>query len=149
MTHDLHSFWTAVWPNLAADVIWVPLVAAHHWWTRRRMDVLHATIRELRSLNPSERRKDISPTDETEVHVTTTTINWGKVFKSPQAVISLLTAAVATAGTAGIINTQLTGALQTLLVAILGVISAVGHVTASAKVAQRQAQNALRESEAE
>lgn len=27
---NLAGFWSAVWPNLAADVIWVPLVWAWH-----------------------------------------------------------------------------------------------------------------------
>lgn len=132
----VHHLWTAIWPNLAANVVWIPLVGLHHLWTRYRMNVLHDTIHELRALLAGS-----SSTDSVEKPVTT--INWGKVFKSPQALVSLLTAAVATAGTAGIINTTLAGAIQTLLVAVLGVVSAVTHVTVSAKVAQRQAKKAL------
>lgn len=30
--------WTAVWPNLAANVLWVPLVALHHILMRRHVD---------------------------------------------------------------------------------------------------------------
>lgn len=130
----VHGLWTAIWPNLAANVVWVPVVGAHHWWTRRRMTALHDTIHELHALlgatpHATEQRM--------------TTINWGKVFKSPQAVVSLLTAAVTAAGTAGLIDTDLSGAIQTLLVAVLGVVAAVTHVATSAKVAQRQAQKAL------
>ena len=136
---DLHHLWTAIWPNLAADVVWVPLVGVYHWWARRRFDALHLIVRELRDhLHDQEQ-----PTANSTESIVNTTINWGKVFRSPQAIISLLTAAVATAGTAGIIDTQLTAAIQTLLVAVLGVISAVGHVAVSAKVAQRQAKKAL------
>lgn len=134
MITSLSSFWAAIWPNLAANVVWIPIVGAHHWWTRHKMAVLHETMRELHLLLgvvPSVKEQRM------------TSINWGSVFKSPQAIISLLTAVVATAGTAGIINTTLTGAIQALLVAILGVVSAIGHVAASAKVVQRQAQKAL------
>lgn len=142
---DLHHLWTAIWPNLAANVAWVPLAGAYHWWTRRRFDALHDTLRELRvNLDDQEQPKDHSTES-----VMNTTINWGKVFKSPQAIISLLTAAVTAAGTAGLIDTNLSGAIQTLLVSILGVIAAVTHVAASAKVAQRQAQKALNGGETE
>lgn len=136
---DLRQFWDAIWPNLAANVIWVPLAGAYHLWTRHRFDALHDTIRELHvHLNGQEQRSSY-PTERN----VNTTINWGKVFKSPQAIVSLLVATVTTAGTAGLIDTDLSGAIQTLLVAILGVVAAVTHVGASAKVAQRQAQKAL------
>lgn len=136
---ELHHFWTAIWPNLAANVVWLPLAGGYHWWTRRRFDALHAVIHELHvRLNGQEPRSTYS----TESNVNTT-INWGKVFKSPQAVVSLLVAAVTTAGTAGLIDTNLSGAIQSLLVAVLGVVAAVTHVSVSAKVAQRQAQKAL------
>lgn len=129
----LHSFWVAIWPNLAANVVWVPVVGAHHLWMRYRVQALHATVIELRALldEPADTESSMN------------TINWGKVFKSPQAMVSLLVAVVTTAGTAGLIDTNLSGAIQTLLVAILGVISAVTHVAASAKVNQRQARKAL------
>lgn len=136
---DLHHFWTAIWPNLAANVVWLPLAGGYHWWTRRRFDALHAVIRELHvHSNGQEQRGNY----HTELNVNTT-VNWRKVLKSPQAVVSLLVAAVTTAGTAGLIDTDLSGAIQTLLVAILGVVAAVTHVSVSAKVAQRQAQHAL------
>lgn len=136
---DLHHFWTAIWPNLAANVVWLPLAGGYHWWTRRRFDALHAVIRELHvHLNGQEQRGNYP----TELNVNTT-VNWRKVLKSPQAVVSLLVAVVTTAGTAGLIDTDLSGAIQTLLVAILGVVAAVTHVSVSAKVAQRQAQHAL------
>lgn len=130
----LYGFWTAVWPNLAANVVWIPVVGAHHWWTRHKMTVLHDTIRELHAL-----------LGETP-HVTEqrmTTVNWGKVFRSPQAIISLLTAAVTAAGTAGLIDTNLSGAIQTLLVAILGVASAVTHTVATARLNQRTVRQLL------
>jgi hypothetical protein len=47
MMTEIHGFWTAIWPNLAANVVWLPLAGSYHWWTRRRFDVLHDTIREL------------------------------------------------------------------------------------------------------
>lgn len=53
-------------------------------------------------------------------------INW----KSPQALLSFVASAVAVAGTAGIIDTDLSGAIQALLTAVLGVVVAVGHHTA-------------------
>ncbi len=65
-------------------------------------------------------------------------IDWKQLVKSPQGLVSLAAAAVVALGTAGIINTTLSNALQALLVAILGVVTAVGHTAASAKVAQRQ-----------
>ncbi len=132
---DLHHFWTAIWPNLAANVVWVPLAGAYHWWTRRRFDALHDTLRELHG---QEQRIHHSTEDRMN-----TNIDWGKVFKSPQAAISLLVAVVTTAGTVGLIDTDLSGAIQTLLVAILGVISAVTHVAATAKVNRNQARKAL------
>lgn len=67
-----------------------------------------------------------------------TTINWRQVLKSPQAAISTTSAAVAILGTAGILNTSLSSAIQSLLVAVLGVITSVGHTAVSAKVAAKQ-----------
>ena len=66
-------------------------------------------------------------------------INWKSLIKSPQGLVSLVAAAVVALGTAGIINTTLSNAIQALLVAILGVVTAVGHTAATQKVAQRQA----------
>lgn len=140
MMAGLHKFWTAIWPNLAANVAWIPVVWVHHLWMRHRVTMLHDTIHELRALlgHPEHR-------EDTEPHMTT--IDWGKVFKSPQAVVSLLVAVVTTAGTAGLIDTSLSGAIQTLLVAILGVISAITHVTATAKLTQREVAKALKAGE--
>lgn len=76
-----------------------------------------------------------------------TNIDWGKVFKSPQAVISLLVAVVTTAGTAGLIDTNLSGAIQTLLVAVLGVISAITHVTVTTKLNARWVAKQLKDRE--
>lgn len=44
------SFWVAVWPNLAADCIWVPLVWGwHHVQTSRLLDKQREHLmRELR-----------------------------------------------------------------------------------------------------
>lgn len=78
-----------------------------------------------------------------------TTISWGKVFRSPQAVVSLLTAIVTTAGTAGIIDTKLAGSIQALLVAVLGVISAVTHVTVTTKLNARWVAKQLKAGESE
>lgn len=140
---DLQQFWIAIWPNLAANVVWIPLAGIYHWWTRRRFDSLHDSIHELHAhLNNLGQRNNQS----TELNVNNT-INWGEVFKSPQTVISLLVAGVTAAGTVGLIDANLGGAIQTLLVAVLGVISAVTHVGVSAKVAHRRAQKALNEGE--
>lgn len=144
---DLYSFWLAVWPNLAADVVWVPLVGIYHLWTRRHLNALHTVLHELRANLDGQKRPEDHSMEPVIDTLSTTTVNWGKVFKSPQAVISLLVAAVTTAGTAGLINTSLSGAVQSLLVAVLGVIAAVTHVSVSAKVAQRQARKALDEGE--
>lgn len=67
------------------------------------------------------------------------TINWKAVLKSPESAVSFLAAVVAVAGTAGLINTDLSGALQTLLSALLSVLVALGHTTAQAKVAAKKA----------
>lgn len=65
-------------------------------------------------------------------------IDWKQLLKSPQALVSAVSAAVAVLGTVGIVDTNLAGALQTLLMAALGVVTAVGHTAAAAKVAARQ-----------
>lgn len=67
------------------------------------------------------------------------TLNWKQLVKSPQGLISLAEAAVVALGTAGIINTTMSTAIQGLLVAVLGVIAAAGHTAVSAKVAAKQA----------
>ena len=66
-------------------------------------------------------------------------INWKQVFKSPQAVVSVLSATVAVLGTAGILNTNLSSALQSLLMAALGVLTAATHTAVSAKVGAKEA----------
>lgn len=65
-------------------------------------------------------------------------IDWKQLVKSPQGLLSLASAAVVALGTAGIIDTSLSNAIQGLLVAALGVITAMGHTAASAKVAAKQ-----------
>jgi hypothetical protein len=44
------GFWSAVWPNLAADVIWVPCVWLwHHTRLDRKLEAQRETIvREIR-----------------------------------------------------------------------------------------------------
>lgn len=37
----LIGWWVAIWPNLAANIIWVPLAALHHVLIRRRMTAHH------------------------------------------------------------------------------------------------------------
>jgi len=61
------------------------------------------------------------------------------LFANPQGVVSLLAAAVTVLGTTGIVDSGLSGALQTLLAAVLGVVTAAGHATASKKLAARKA----------
>lgn len=70
-------------------------------------------------------------------------IDWKQVIKSPQSLVSLAAAAVVSLGTAGIISESMSGALQTLLVAVLGVVTAAGHTTVTAKVAAKQDKPAL------
>ncbi|MGE7439610.1 hypothetical protein [Kitasatospora sp. NPDC001175] len=41
----LWKAWLQVWPNLAANVIWVPVVGIHHLLVRRHLRHLHNTIR--------------------------------------------------------------------------------------------------------
>lgn len=65
-------------------------------------------------------------------------IDWKQVIKSPQSLVSLAAAAVVSLGTAGIISESMSGALQTLLVAVLGVVTAAGHATVTTKVTARQ-----------
>lgn len=65
-------------------------------------------------------------------------IDWKQLVKSPQGLISLASAAVVALGTAGIINTNLSNAIQGLLVAVLGVVTAAGHTAATAKVTAKQ-----------
>ena len=128
----LRHVWTSVWPNLLANVVWIPIVWIHHQWVRYRMTALHATVHELRALLGEG---NDHATSESPV----TTISWGKVFKSPQALISLLATAVTAAGTVGLIDSHLSGAIQTLLVAILGVITTVTHVAVTTRVNAKQA----------
>lgn len=66
------------------------------------------------------------------------TTDWKSLVKSPQAAVSALAALVAVAGTAGLLNTNLSNALQTLLTAVLGILVAVGHTAATAKVTAKQ-----------
>lgn len=63
-------------------------------------------------------------------------------WKSPQALLSFVASAVAVAGTAGIIDTGLSGAIQTLLTAVLGLVVAVGHHAVQSKSIAKQAEAA-------
>jgi ribosomal protein S15P/S13E len=44
--------WAQLWPNLAANVLWVPVAAvwawAHRRWSKKHMAILHERIVELR-----------------------------------------------------------------------------------------------------
>lgn len=64
-------------------------------------------------------------------------------LKSPQAVVSFLSSLVAVLGTVGILNAPFTGALQAVLTAVLGLVVAFGHTSASValvRLAARRAQ---------
>lgn len=63
-------------------------------------------------------------------------------FKNPQAAISLLSALVAGFGAVGIFSTDLTGALQAVLTAVLAVLVALGHTGASTALVRRAARKA-------
>jgi hypothetical protein len=43
----LTTVWSEVWPNLAANVLWVPIVGIHHMLTRRHLRVLREQQRQL------------------------------------------------------------------------------------------------------
>ncbi|NUP48056.1 MAG: hypothetical protein HOW97_12185 [Catenulispora sp.] len=51
----LISSWPQVWPNLAANVLWVPLAAVHHWLTRREIRHLHQQHRKALAAALAER----------------------------------------------------------------------------------------------
>ena len=59
-------------------------------------------------------------------------------LKSPQAAMSFLATIVSVLGTVGIINTDLSGAIQTVLTAVLGLIVVLTHSTVSAKSVAKQ-----------
>lgn len=61
-------------------------------------------------------------------------------FKTPAGAVAALTAVVAVLGEVGILNAPLTGAIQTLLSAVLGVIVAAG----GGKVAQLAARRTMK-----
>ena len=60
-------------------------------------------------------------------------------FRTPAGAISALSTVVAVLGTVGILDADLSGALQSLLAAILGVIVAIGHTVGVSAVAKRSA----------
>jgi hypothetical protein len=62
-----------------------------------------------------------------------------RAFKTPQGAVSALSAIVAVLGTVGILSTDLSGALQSLLAAVLTVIVAAGHQTATVALVRRAA----------
>lgn len=66
-------------------------------------------------------------------------------FRTPQGAVSALAAIVAVLGTVGILNTDLAGALQGLLTALLAVIVAVGHTVASGALVRRAVNKAQRQ----
>lgn len=44
MGHLLAGWWLQIWPNLAANVIWVPVAAIHHVLMRRHVDRRHEEL---------------------------------------------------------------------------------------------------------
>lgn len=48
--------WQQVWPNLAGNVLWVPVAGVHHWLTRRHIRTLHSQHREMLDRALNERR---------------------------------------------------------------------------------------------
>lgn len=55
----LSSAWVQVWPNLAANVLWVPLVWIHHRVMSRRVQALHqhvTALHEQLNLRPADVR---------------------------------------------------------------------------------------------
>ncbi|MGW1808155.1 hypothetical protein [Streptomyces sp. NPDC002078] len=40
----LANAWDQTWPNLLANVLWLPAVGIHHWLTRRHLRALHHLI---------------------------------------------------------------------------------------------------------
>jgi hypothetical protein len=42
----LWGAWLQVWPNLAANVLWVPVVGIHHLAMKRHLARLHAQQRQ-------------------------------------------------------------------------------------------------------
>ncbi|MFE9448256.1 hypothetical protein [Streptomyces sp. NPDC006739] len=43
----LTSTWTATWPNLLANVLWIPIVAIHHKVMSRRIRALRQHVTAL------------------------------------------------------------------------------------------------------
>lgn len=41
----LAGWWSAIWPNLAANVLWVPLAWVHHRLMRRQADQHHEAMK--------------------------------------------------------------------------------------------------------
>lgn len=46
MADWLWGAWLQVWPNLAANVLWVPVVGIHHLAMKRHIGRLHAQQRQ-------------------------------------------------------------------------------------------------------
>jgi hypothetical protein len=106
------------------------------------MNTLHDIMREVHTLlNAPEYTRDRSSPHSTEYLMAT--VNWRQALTSPQAVVSLLTAAVTALATAGILDVKLAGSVQSLLVAVLSVITAATHVTVTATMNQRTVRQML------
>lgn len=71
-------------------------------------------------------------------------MKFSDIIKSPQLLISALAAGIAVLGTAGIITGVQGSALQALLTAVLGVVTAFGHATAAKTLEARAAAKAAR-----
>jgi hypothetical protein len=46
MAHWVATSWGQIWPNLAANVLWVPLAAVHHLLMRRHVDRRHEQLKQ-------------------------------------------------------------------------------------------------------
>lgn len=42
----LFGWWLQIWPNLAANVIWVPVAAIHHVLMKRHVDRRHQQLKD-------------------------------------------------------------------------------------------------------
>jgi hypothetical protein len=42
----LVGVWGQIWPNLAANVLWVPVAALHHLLMRRHIARLHESLKK-------------------------------------------------------------------------------------------------------
>jgi hypothetical protein len=50
VTSWLGGFVAAVWPNIAADLLWLPAAALYHRWLRRHLTQVGAAVRQLEEI---------------------------------------------------------------------------------------------------